>query len=164
MKKFLLFFCLTMCGFAIQSNAQHGYKSAIGVRLGSPMYFNASYKTFISDAGALEFAAGLAPYTYYFGAGISASYQHHFPIKAVENLSWYVGGGPIVTFWSYDDLYVTDGKNFSIGVFALGGVDWKIPKIPLNVSADVGPYFNFIRGGISNFGFYGGASARYILN
>lgn len=155
--------CLTTSLFA-----QSDYKQSIGLRLGNGYYdvASAAYKTFISTAGALEFNLGVRPY----GAGIykwtnvavSGSYQHHFDIKPVEGLKWFVGGGVIAsnTFSNLDGY-----SGFGLGVFPAAGADYKFPKIPLAVSADVRPTFNVVEPFDYSVykGFYpnAGISARY---
>ena len=111
----------------------------------------ASYKFFITDAGALELNAGfglksilllMVTYNGYakpFTFAISASYQHHFEIPVRGGgLYWFIGGGLTAyrAFSSYGDY---DG--FGFGLFPTGGVDFKIPRIPLAVSADYRPTF-----------------------
>ncbi|MEO7310996.1 MAG: hypothetical protein ABIX01_11410 [Chitinophagaceae bacterium] len=148
--------------------SQSTYKSAIGARIGSTYYdlISASFKTFISKPGAIELNLGFGSRGY-FGYGNTAtvsfagSYQHHFDIPKVPGLKWFVGGGATVynAFSDYDAY-----KGLGFGVFATGGVDYKIARIPLNVSADVRPTINITRPGYYN-SFYGnyGVAARYTL-
>ncbi len=170
MKKLKLIFTMGLVIFSMTAMAQSSYKSSIGLRLGNGYYDIASvaYKTFLSEAGALEFNAGIRPYgsgAYkWTNAAIAGSYQHHFPIKPVEGLKWFVGGGVIVsnTFSNIDGF---DG--LSVGVFPTAGADYKFKTIPLAVSADVRPTFNVVEAfDYSAYkGFYPnvGISARYTL-
>ncbi len=158
---------------AIGSFAQEGgsYKNAIGARLGSGYYdvFAASFKTFLSEKGAIELNLGFRPYSAYYNAynsnwfniSFSAAYQHHFQIGDVDGLKWFIGGGITAYNTFSDDAYY---RGFGLGIFPTGGVDYKFPKIPLNVSADVRPtiiivepydYYNRFYAG--NFGI----AARY---
>jgi hypothetical protein len=147
--------------------AKNGYTSAIGIRLGDGYYdlVSASLKTFISDAGAVEFNIGFRNYGIpgysWFNLSGSASYQYHFDIQAVDGLKWFIGGGATVfnTFSSSSSY-----RGFGVGVFPTGGVDYKFAEIPLNVSADfrptisiVKPYSYYNDFYIGNFGI----SARY---
>lgn len=174
MKKIFLFliaiimFSLFNAGSA---NAQDGdYKNGIGLRAGGGYYdlIAASYKTFLTEAGAIELNLGFRPYTYSYissynwvNLSLSASYQHHFPIGSVEGLRWFVGAGATAfnTFSSYDAY-----RGFGLGVFPTGGVDYKFGNIPLNVSADIRPTLSIV----SPYSFYrrfyggnGGVSVRY---
>lgn len=167
MKRLLLSLML-VCSMSFVMNAQSDYKSAIGLRFGG--YYDlvaVSYKTFITTPGALEFNLGFRP----FGVlgyswtilSLSAAYQHHFPIAAVDGLKWYVGAGA-TAYNSFSNIDYYHG--FGLLIFPTGGVDYKFANIPLNVSVDVRPSIK-IAGGIgyyNNFYFSGGISGRYTLN
>ena len=105
---------------------------------------SASYKTFITNPGAIELNLGFRPYAYHdqFNLSFSGAYQHHFPIKPVEGLQWFVGGGLTAynTFAS-ESRY----SGFGLGVFPTGGADYKFANIPLNVSADFRPTIALIK-------------------
>ena len=161
----LLFFA---AGITATSFAQSDYKSAVGVRLGSTYYdvLSFSYKSFIiGDRGALEFNAGFGARNYVhdnaFTISAALTYQHHFDIKPVEGLRWFVGGGLTIynSFSKYHDY-----EGFGFGIYPTGGVDYKFRGIPLNVSADVRPTVHVTGPGYYN-SFYGnfGIAARYTL-
>ena len=148
-------------------NAQSTYKRAIGLRV-SPVSNHdmvaASFKTFLTKAGALELNAGFGTKELGYGtssASVSAAYQHHFPIGKVEGLQWFVGGGlSAFTTFSSDSDY----KGFGIGLFPTGGADYKFKKIPLSVSADYRPTFLVAKPKSGWGGFLGdnfGIAARY---
>ncbi len=157
-------FC-TLAGITNMNAQVQDYKSAIGLRFGYPL--SLSYKTFISDPAAIEGYVGFRSYSYYSWFNIGALYQHHMPIKSVDGLAWYVGGGANVFFWSYDKDYYPGYADFSTTSFGISGcigLDYKFDKIPLNLSVDWLP--TVIIGGefLSGFGgSYGALSARYIL-
>ncbi len=156
-------------------NAQTDYSKAIGLRVSPVSNYDmiaVSFKTFLTEAGALELNGGfgtnrvpgwgsiLNNYSTT-SASISAAYQHHFPIKPVDGLKWYVGGGASVinTFSDTKEL-----KGISAGLFPTGGIDYKFKKIPLNVSADYRPTFVIAkpdRGWNSFLGEQFGIAARY---
>jgi len=130
----VVFACATISLFA-QSN----YKQSIGLRLGSGYYdvIAAAYKTFITKPGALEFDLGIRPYNVHddwVNVSFSGTYQHHFDIKPVKGLKWFIGGG-IVTSNSFSSN--KDYRGFNLGIFPTGGADYKFSKIPLSVSADI---------------------------
>ena len=108
----LVFFAIT---FSLQAQ---DYKSAIGLRLGSPL--SLSFKTFISEKAAIEIAAGYRSYSYYNWFNIGGYYQHHMPINSVDGLAWYFGGGVNAYFWSFDDVYYPN-NDFSSSSFGLSG-------------------------------------------
>ncbi|MCH5716937.1 hypothetical protein [Niabella hibiscisoli] len=111
--------------------AQSSYKQSIGLRLGSGYYdiASAAYKTFLNDASALEFNLGIRPErfggTRWTNVAASGAYQHHFDIKPVDGLKWFVGGGVVVSnTFSNNDYY----KGFGVGLFPTGGADYKFKK------------------------------------
>ena len=164
----LAFFCAATTLFA-----QSDYKQSIGLRLGNGYYdvASAAYKTFLNDASALEFNLGIRPDKIRGGGpkwtSVSAAgtYQHHFDIKPVAGLKWFVGGGVVLSnTFSNDDHYT----GFGVGLYPTGGADYKFKKIPLAVSADVRPTFHIVEPFDDNIynkynNFYPnvGVSARY---
>jgi len=169
--KFTLTLALVYLGTGLF--AQSSYKQAVGARV-SPVSnydaFAASYKVFLAEQPALEFNLGIGSDRYYYSpydygarttaVSATAAYQHHFDIKPVKGLKWYVGGGATVFHSSskYDPY-----KGVSVGLFPTGGADYKFAKIPLNVSADWRPTF-LVAKTDQYSDFYGdgfGISARY---
>ena len=72
---------------SIAGMAQVTYKNAIGARVSPASYydfFSFSYKTFVTNAGAIEVDAGIGHKSYVghspFTFAASAAYQHHFAI------------------------------------------------------------------------------------
>ena len=164
MKK-LMAFLATGLIVSTATFAQSTYKNAIGVRVANTYYdlVSFSYKGFVTKQGALEVNAGFGTRSYFYdrAASVSASlsYQHHFNIKPVPGLRWFVGGGFTLTN-SFSDYKDYDG--FGFGLFPTGGIDYKFSKIPLAVSADVRPTVFVSTPGYYN-NFYGnvGVAARY---
>lgn len=154
-------------------NAQSEYSKAIGARVSPVSNYDAvaaSFKTFLTEAGALELNAGFGGRRYnaigddYRTTSISFSgaYQHHFDIQPVDGLKWYVGGG--ATVFHTSSSYKNSGyKGTGVGLFPTGGADYKFKNIPLNVSADWRPTF-LVASPDSYNNFLGdkfGISARY---
>ncbi|HTG57529.1 MAG TPA: hypothetical protein VL943_14730, partial [Niabella sp.] len=87
---------------------------------------------------------------------------HHFDIKPVDGLKWFVGGGVVVSNTFSNNKYY---KGVGVGLFPTGGADYKFKKIPLAVSADVRPTFNIVEpfdyNDYNNFYPNVGVSARY---
>lgn len=176
MKKLL---CMTLiaAGVCVAATAQGDYKNAIGIRLAPGSYYDAfafSFKTSVSNAGALEFNAGGGSqrHTYYrnnisynsrpFGLSVSGTYQHHFKIP-VEGLRWFVGGGlTAYNAFSKNNEY----EGLGLGIYPTGGIDYKFPAIPLNLTADFRPTI-FISKPDYDDSFNGanfGIAARYVIN
>jgi hypothetical protein len=166
MKKLLIIIIVLCCTGRVTNAQSKYYQSAIGARVGAGYYdlFSASYKTFITEPGAIELNLGFRNYglsNSWFDVSFSASYQHHFEIEAVEGLRWFIGGG-IVAYNSFSSY--SDHSGFGLGVFPTGGVDYKFANIPLNVSADIRPTIGLIRPYDYYNNFYlgnVGVSARY---
>ncbi|GAB3005671.1 hypothetical protein GCM10027051_00760 [Niabella terrae] len=164
--KIKLFFVVALIGMSSAVIGQTSYKQSIGLRLGSGYYdvVAAAYKTFMSPASAIEIDLGVRPYNNrndkWVNLSASGSYQHHFDIKPVPGLKWFVGGGIVAShsFSTYDDR-----QGFNLGLFPTGGADYKFSKIPLAVSADVRPTFHIVEAYDYYNGFYPnvGVSARY---
>ncbi|HEY8396475.1 MAG TPA: hypothetical protein VIK80_00960, partial [Flavihumibacter sp.] len=82
MKKVLLSFAMAI-GILSAAQAQSDYNSAIGLRIGG--YYDVvsgSFKTHITEPGALEFNLGVRGYNGpvdWVTVAASATYQHHFP-------------------------------------------------------------------------------------
>jgi hypothetical protein len=161
MKQIRLLTLMVALFCTVQSLSAQDYKSAIGLRLGYPI--SVSYKTFISEPGAVEIYAGFRGYAFYNYFLVGAMYQHHFPIGSVPGLKWYVGGGLNALFYNYDAGFVGDG-GFGLGINGAVGLDYKFENIPLNLSVDWLPTV-YISGYLSGFGGgLGALSARYTLN
>lgn len=161
MKKALLTVSVIAVMAVLGSLYGQSYKSAIGARLGVP--FAASYKTFITEPGAIEIFAAFRGSGSYSWVSANGLYQHHFPISGVDNLAWYVGGGAGVQFWNWKGGTALDDSNTSISIMGVIGLDYKFAEIPLNLSLDWMPTY-FLGGYIGGFGGgYGSLSARYVL-
>ena len=166
MKKLvLLFSMLVLLAVSNGLKAQvQDYKSAIGLRLGSPLA--ASYKFFISDPAAIELYVGFRSYSSigYTFINPGAMYQYHFEIPSIDGLAWYVGGGASVYLYSYKASFGTAGAGFGFGINGVLGLDYKFANAPINLSVDWLPTI-VIGGDYTGFGAgYGALSARYTLN
>lgn len=166
MKKILLMTSLFIAGSALAQD----YKNSIGIRLGSGIYdvVGVSYKTFITQPGALEFNLGFRPYSHsvpnykhkWTNVSISGAYQHHFPIGDIDGFKWYVGGGLVLAnSFSNNDYYT----GVSVGIFPTGGVDYKLKNAPFAFSVDLRPTVHVVEAYDYYNGFYfnGGITARY---
>jgi hypothetical protein len=146
---------------AIAKKAQP-YKMAVGLRLGYPTSISLKYLP--SEKKQLELFAGYRGFTYYSWTMLGATYSKYVPIKEIEGLSWFAGGGASVYLWSWkSNWFGSTGAGTSFGILAHGGVDYRFKDMPLNLSLDWMPSF-FLNGYGSGFaGGYGALSARYVF-
>ena len=139
------------------------YKWALGARLGSPI--SASVKYFHNQYSAFEFTAG---YYKYNDNGnwkqVAISYQYHISITEKRLLHFYGGVGLASLFWTYGPGWRagTFPEN-TYASFLLVGLDYKFKSMPINLSLDWTPFFQF-SGVDEGLGIsYGSLAVRYIL-
>ena len=130
MKKVLLFF-ITMLGFVFAANAQN---NAIGLRFGggSAMYGAEISYQLLAGNNRVELDLGFSGNEYINLAGI---YQWTGPIAG--GFGWYVGPGVNLGYCIH--------HGFGIAVILQGGVEYNFSTIPLQLSLDVRPSWDFIR-------------------
>lgn len=173
MKKVVLLFSLIAI-IATQANAQKkksyqssdpsNYETALGVRL-NPWVVGFTIKHFIQGPHAIE---GLVTTNHSHKTNVTFTglYEYNWNI-GVPELNMYAGGGAHVGFYDrrdYDwDRYIDKGKGtyVSPGLDGIIGIEYTFKKIPLNISADLKPYVQFV--GPTNYlgEEIGGVSARY---
>lgn len=124
------------------------YKTAIGVKFYPAAV---SLKTFVKRNIAFE-AIG---YFWDKGTRITGLYEYHHNLTADGGLKWYIGPGAHVGF--YNQEFFNGGTTF--GLDGVLGLDYKFPGIPVNVSVDWQPSFEF--GDYAGFnGNWGGIGLR----
>ncbi|WP_212005802.1 hypothetical protein [Chitinophaga sp. HK235] len=172
MKKVVLLFSLIAL-LAVQANAQkkksygssvENYNTALGIRV-NPWVVGFTIKHFIQGPHAIE---GLVTTNHEHRANVTVTglYEYHWNIGKPE-LNMYAGGGAHIGFYDrrdYDwDRYIDKGKGtyVSPGLDGIIGIEYTFKNIPLNLSADLKPYVQFV--GPTNFigEEIGGLSARF---
>lgn len=153
MKKILILtaamLSLSVCSIA-QRKSDGGYTTAAGIKF-SPSAL--SVKHFLSEGTAVE---GLG-YLWSKAFRITALYEVHHDLDIVDNLRWYYGGGAHVGF--YASKY---GGGTGIGIDGVLGLDYKLSELPLNLSLDWQPSFEFGNSYGNGFtGNWGGIAVRY---
>lgn len=140
------------------------YKTAIGLKLFPAPYGGAAaitFKHFANPNGAVE-ALG---YFWERGGRLTGLYEFHFDIGDVKGFKWFVGPGAHVAFYNGSYKYYDGniGRSYvSVGIDGIIGLDYKFNKIPLNVSVDWQPSFDFGSGNYNGFGAdFFGIAARY---
>ncbi len=159
MKKPLLLTFFMLCLFAFNAEAQN-YKSAAGLRLGSPL--SASYKTFLNESNAIEAFASFRSFSGYSWFALNGAYQIHKPISSVDGLNYYYGAGAGVYFWSFD--FIDSSETTTIGIQGYLGLDYTFEDTPINLTVDWIPTY-FLSGFSSGFGGgFGSLGIRYTFS
>ncbi len=169
MKKGCMALALILTVAISQVNAQRSssfnspdYKTALGIK-GYPGSGGAAVtlKHFIREGHALE-ALG---YFWERGGRVTGLYEFHWDITGAPGLKWYVGPGAHVGFYNdknYNNSQPGNNSYVAIGLDGVIGLDYKFNKIPLNLSADWQPSFDFGNERYRGFGGdYGGIAVRY---
>jgi hypothetical protein len=148
----LLFAILSLFAFTIQSVTGqangNAYKTAIGVKFYPT---GVTIKSFMKSNLAFE-AIG---YFWEKGTRITGLFEYHYSLVPSGRLKWYIGPGAHVGFYNKDFF---DGGT-SVGIDGVLGLDYKFPGIPINVSLDWQPSYEF--GNYAGFsGNWGGLGFR----
>ena len=151
MKKVLLVF-ITMLGFVFAANAQN---NAIGLRFGggSAMYGAEISYQLLAGNNRVELDLGFSGNEYINLAGI---YQWTGPIAG--GFGWYVGPGVNLGFCIH--------HGFGIAAILQGGIEYDFSSIPLQLTLDARPSWDFIRRGgcvYNGFGWGVALGVRYRL-
>ena len=143
------------------SFSSENYVTAIGVKV-YPGTGGAAVtlKHFINKGAALEALGSF----WERGGRITGLYEFHWDIPGAPGLKWYVGPGVHVSFYNgkYYNRNTYGGSYVAPGIDGVIGLDYKFSKIPLNLSADWQPSFDFGNERYKGFGGdFGGIAARY---
>ncbi|MGY6521757.1 MAG: hypothetical protein ACXIUD_08525 [Mongoliitalea sp.] len=138
--KNLLFLVLVvfMMGLSQESFAQ--YTTGIGLRAG--VSNGLTVKHFISNDAALE---GIL-HTRWGGFVITGLYEVHKDIRDVKGLMWFFGGGAHLGSWNAGARRPWGDGNRSetvVGLSGIIGLDYKFNDVPIGLSLDWKPTFNF---------------------
>src|SRR5882757_6700066 len=135
------------------------YKTALGVKVWGDGG-GISLKSFVQPNRAFE---GVA-YFWNRGTRLTGLYEFHFDIDGAPGLKWYVGPGAHLGFYNnryYDrNYYDGNGAGTFVGIDGVLGLDYKFADVPINLSLDWQPSFEFgaNRGFMGN---WGGLGIRY---
>ena len=158
---------LSFGAFAQRTSSPAHYNTALGIRL-NPWIVGFTAKHFIKGPHAIE---GIVHH-YWNGDNninnvtLTGLYEYHWKVFPEPGFNMYAGGGAHVAVWGnyyYDNngRRRRDGSEAYVGLDGIFGLEYTFKKIPLNLSADLKPYFHF-NGDNDFFGEQiGGISARY---
>jgi hypothetical protein len=129
-----------LLGGFVHVNAQ-SYDQALGLRGGTTN--GITYKHFLSEQDAAELIAGFQDN----GLRITGLYERHVSAFDEEGFYWYYGAGGHLGFYDndYDPPYRDGDRDggTAIGLDGIAGLEYRIPEIPLTISADVKPFLEF---------------------
>ncbi len=134
------------------STNNSSYTNALGVKVwdGGGVTFKHFFNT--------NHAGELIGYFWTQGIRVTGLYEFHFPISGATGLKWYVGPGVHIGFYN-----TKFGDGSFAGIDGVLGLDYKFSGIPLNISLDWQPSFEF--GDNRGFvGSWGGLGVRYTFN
>lgn len=170
-KGFIFFILLTLLNVVVYSqdfvvdtshvavkNPNAGlYKTALGVK----MYPSAiTFKKFANSSHAME-VLGYFTLDGFRATILKEKYQ---TIEGVDQLRWYVGYGGHLGIWSetWKKNNPSHSAGIALGVDGILGLDYAIRNVPLNISIDWQPSFNFVGSSYFESG-WAGIGIRYIL-
>lgn len=139
------------------------YTTALGLKMWN---YGAGFtiKHFVTPNQALE---GVL-YGWHGGGRFTGLYEFHYDIPGAEGLRWYIGPGMHVGTYdgsNYNSHYYHDEweSGTYVGIDGVLGLDYKFNGVPINLSIDWQPSFEFgdNRGFI---GAWGGLAVRYTFN
>ena len=152
MKKFIVLAIVLMAFTQQKLMAQElgtSYRTAIGVKFYPG---GVTLKHFVASNAALEFIG----YFWERGSRITGLYEYHGNISDGGGLRWYIGPGAHVAF--YNSKFFAGGQ--TVGIDGVLGLDLKLNHIPINLSIDWQPSYEF--GDYNGFtSAWGGFAIRY---
>jgi len=127
-----------------------GYKTSLGMK-----YFPGSIS--LKHHAPVGYTIEVIGY-FWKGNRLTGLYQKSQPIKGMEGLYWFFGGGAHISM--YEARYY-GGKSL-LGADGIIGLDYKVPKAPINLSFDWQPSAD-LGGGAGFVANWAGISLRYVL-
>lgn len=160
-----MFFLTTVSAQKSRSFNSSSYTTALGIKLFPEPNGGAgavTFKHFLHEGAAVE-ALG---YFWQRGGRLTGLYEFHWDIQGAQGLKWFVGPGVHIAFYNdknyrYDDRRY-GGRYTTAGLDGIIGLDYKFNKIPLNLSIDWQPSFEFGNERYNGFGGeFAGVAVRY---
>ncbi|MCG8306743.1 MAG: hypothetical protein MI975_05070 [Cytophagales bacterium] len=160
--------------FCLSTAWAQKYKNSAGFRLGKTD--GITYKRFLAETGAVEFILGFGGYDH--GMQIYTTYQWHYqiPTQFTESLYLYYGAGGHVgyirpysnrKYYRGDSTVVYENEKqtyYAIGVDGVIGLEYRIFTVPMTVSMELKPYFEYYGLRYAQFRFWDfGFTVKYIF-
>lgn len=158
MKKLLFVIAAVLLTLPMTTQAQRG-NNAIGLRFGGGVGHDAeiSFQTpFSGNRAELDLGfGGRGDFDYWKLTGI---YQWVMPIES--GFYWYLGLGPAIGSWSYDD-HDLDDSGVYIAAALNAGIEYNFDEVPLQISIDTRPELSLSDTPSDPFGFGLALGLRY---
>lgn len=154
MKKLFLTLVVIL-GFGIASQAQ--VSSAIGIRgaFGNRYGAELSYQQALGSMNRLELDLGWYNSHDWNNDYVNLTGIYQWVFNITGGLNWYAGLGANVGMWLN-----SKENNIGLGLDAQLGIEYNIPSIPIQISLDARPQWDFL-GAASGFGYAGALGIRY---
>lgn len=151
-RRFLL--TSTVLILLITSTHAQNYRTGVGGRLG--FFSGITAKHFIKPVNPIE---GILSFRWE-GFIITGLYEWQKPIKEVDGLDWYIGGGAHVGFWDSNRYYWQSETHTVLGLDFIIGLEYTFVDAPFSIGLDWKPAFNIV-GDYHWWGDGVGLSVRY---
>ena len=160
---------LSCCILATSARAQ-AYKSAVGLRLGTPVAV--TFKHYLNEGSAVEAFSGVRSSDGFRWFSLSLAYQSSYSLGldgALAPLSWYWGAGASLYQISFSDRELreflgADGRFNLLGINGYLGLEYTFDNLPITATVDWVPTYYTGDLDVSGFGIaQAGVGVRYIL-
>jgi hypothetical protein len=112
------------------------------VRLSNQGALGISYKKYKGDY-ATELYLSRLTQTYFNTYELGYTKQYQFQFSELGGLRLYAGGGVALRWNQFGKDLSNIGTSGSVGIAAIGGVEYKIPKLPLVIDFSLMPTYNY---------------------
>ena len=161
-----LFLALFFFFWSNYSHSRHStklYDWSLGLRLGYPTAV--SIKHYVKPNFSLEGITAFQRQNQKASwVQIALAAQYNMPINNSRNFNWFLGTGLSVYRWNWSQGFNGEANPKTVfGTFVQLGFDYKFKKVPINLSLDWMPYYQFTgyNNGLTITG--GAASIRYVF-
>lgn len=141
--KLVLLFCLsTFFINRLHAQREQPYTKSLGVRLG--WLTGVSYKQYYTNLITFEGIIG----TYYRGVLATGLVAYQTEIPGTTGLYFFAGGGIHLGYVNKNYYRGPKGyyssNRFAAGVDGIAGIEYKFLTLPLNISLDFKPFYDFV--------------------
>jgi hypothetical protein len=142
MKTKYIILTLFISALSISSSIAQSYNNAIGLRVGSSN--GLTFKHFVGQTDAVEIILG----TRWRGFQVTGLYERHKTISGNEQFKFYYGAGAHIASWNdnkKNPWFDKNDKNDNVvvGLDGILGIEYAFKEVPIVLSLDWKPEFNF---------------------